>query len=67
MAKPGVFDTRAMVVKVGQVTTTDRVVLESRPDLLVRQPAKKHIVILEVACAWEPLILEREREKAAKY
>jgi hypothetical protein len=27
----------------------------------------KRLAILEVACAWEPLVLEREREKRGKY
>ena len=27
----------------------------------------KVLVIFEMACAWEPLVLEREREKEAKY
>ena len=67
VAKPGVFDLGNTIVKVDQMNPTDRVVKESRPDLLVRQTAEKRIVILEVACAWEPLITEREREKAAKY
>ena len=39
----------------------------SGPDLLVRLVAEKWLVILEVACAWDPLIASRELEKQAKY
>ena len=67
VAKPGVFDFGTTIMKVDQVNPTDREVTESRPDLLVRQTVEKRIVILEVACSWESLITEREREKAAKY
>ena len=66
-AKPGVFGTDETMVMVDQVCPTDRVVTEARPDMVVRVTNEKRLLILEVACAWEPLIAEREREKRGKY
>ncbi len=37
-----------------------------RPDLVIRMPGERKITILEVACAWEPLVKEREAQKKAK-
>ena len=74
-AKPGVYGIDSKMVMVDQVSPTDRVVAETRPgvvaetrpDVVVRLVAEKRLVILEVACAWEPLIASRELEKRAKY
>ena len=52
---------------VDQTCPTDLVVLESRPDLLVRLETERRLVIVEVACAWEPLIASRDIEKRVKY
>ena len=38
-----------------------------RPDLILYINATNTIWILDVACTWEPLIEEREREKIGKY
>ena len=46
---------------------TDNNITERRPDLLIHDKDKKVISILEVACAWEPLVREREIEKRGKY
>ena len=46
---------------------TDRFLRDRRPDLVVYLKRLRTLVIFEMACAWEPLIKEREREKAAKY
>ncbi len=46
---------------------TDRSITERRPDLVIDLKRECRALILEVACAWEPLILEREREKRGKY
>ena len=40
---------------------------ERRPDLIVELKSQKRILIVEIACAWDPLVPEREREKRAKY
>ena len=40
---------------------------QRRPDLVVKQTASRTIHIVDVACTWEPLAEEREREKTAKY
>ena len=66
-AKPGVFGTDEVMVMVDQVCPTDRVVTEARPDMVVRLKEAKRLLILEVACAWEPLITAREIEKRGKY
>ena len=39
----------------------------TRSDLVMYSWHTKHISILEVACAWEPLVIVREKEKGAKY
>ena len=35
--------------------------------MVVRMTAEKRIVVFEVACAWDRLVAEREREKMRKY
>ena len=35
--------------------------------MVVRMAAEKRIVVFEVACAWDRLVAEREREKIGKY
>ena len=46
---------------------TDRQLSDRRPDLILYLKGKQKIVILEGAVAWEPLLAERERQKADKY
>ena len=46
---------------------TDRQMKERRPDLIVFDKSEKRISIFDVACAWEPLLIEREKEKRGKY
>ena len=46
---------------------TDRQLSATRPNLIVYSWRTKHISILEVACAWEPLVIVREKEKKEKY
>ena len=46
---------------------TDRQLEERRPDLVLFLKRQRKIVVLEVAVAWEPLVVERERQKADKY
>ena len=46
---------------------TDRQLSATRPDLIVYLWRTKRIAILEVACAWELLVIVREKEKREKY
>ncbi len=51
---------------------TETVLTERRPDftshhIISHHSPSKRAVIFVVACAWEPLILEREAEKRNKY
>ena len=46
---------------------TDKQLTARRPDLVAYLCKEKVIVIFEVACAWEPLVNERELEKFSKY
>ena len=46
---------------------TDRQLTERRPDLVAYYRELGRIVIYEIACAWEPLIEDRQREKGGKY
>ena len=66
-ARSGVFGADTKLVMVDQTCPTDRMVTESRPDLLVQLETEKRLVIQEVACAWQPLIESRELEKRSKY
>ena len=53
--------------KVNVSVPTGRQLSATRPDLIVYSWRTKCIFILEVACAWEPLIIVREKEKRVKY
>ena len=67
-AVPGSFGSSSTTeILVDQVIQTDRVVENRRPDLVVRMPGERRIVIMEVAAAFEPCIREREFEKRNKY
>jgi hypothetical protein len=46
---------------------TDQALSERRPDLICQVFGTKCKWIVEIACAWEPLIPEREAEKRRKY
>ncbi len=60
-------DTSDVFVEVDTLQTTSGTIKHRRPDLVIRNVHDKTITLLEVAVAWEPLILEREDEKRAKY
>ncbi len=49
------------------IQTTRGREMENRPDVVGYQHAAKRIQIFEVACAYEPCLLEREFEKRRKY
>ena len=65
--KPGTVGPSHMRLLIDQNIPTDRKVANCRPDLVVRLIKEKRIIIFEVACAWEPLVKTREREKWLKY
>lgn len=67
MAKPGVLTTAKVKLLIDQTIPTDRRARHIRPDLLVVQKAERKLTVLEVACTWEPLVQEREKEKYARY
>ena len=45
---------------------TDRQLKERRPGLVAYFASRKGIIIFEVACCWDTLVAEREREKGCK-
>ena len=67
LVKPGVVGGGRVTLLIDQVVPTDRQVTENRPDLIVRLREERRIVGMEVACAWDPLVVEREQEKRQKY
>ena len=62
-----VLDSPKAKLVVDRSIPTDRQLTERRPDLVAYFRELKHIVIFEIACAWEPLVLERENKKRGKY
>lgn len=46
---------------------TDRVLQERRPDVVLVLKDRREVLLLEFACAFDPLVKEREREKLEKY
>ena len=67
LVKPGVVGDSRVKMLVDQRVPTGRHVTENRPDLIVRLREGKRIIVLEVACAWDPLVVKRELEKRNKY
>ena len=54
-------------IAVDLAVPTDRQLSDRRPDLILYLKGERKIVILEGAVTWEPLLAERERQKADKY
>ena len=50
-----------------QVIATDRPVGANRPDLIVRDIAKKKVMIVDVACPCDLNVVKKELEKVSKY
>ena len=63
----GVLESSEVKMLLDVSTPTDRMITERRPDLVVFLYATRCAYILEVACAWDPLVVEREKEKRLKY
>ena len=56
-----------LLIQVDTLVNTSTTMSERRPDLIIRIAVTKETSICDVAVAWEPLILEREKQKRAKY
>ena len=67
MIRAGVYGTKYREIKVDQIIPTIERIKERRPDLVVIHKRERTIYIADVACCWEPKLLERKREKRAKY
>ena len=52
---------------VDRPTPTDRQRRERRPDLVVYFASQRGITIFEIACSWDRLVVEKEKEKGCKY
>ena len=63
----GIVQNSRAKVELDLTHPTDQRTEAHRPDLVLTIHDRREIWILEVACAWEPLILEREDEKRRKY
>ena len=63
----GVLNGRDLKLVIDVNVPTDKQLSVTRLDLLVYSWRTKHIPILKVACAWEPLVMLREKEKREKY
>ena len=67
MAVPMVIEDSRVKITIDQPIPTLNYIEERRPDLLVTLPEEKRMCIIEVAVAWDELVLERERQKRDKY
>ena len=63
----GVLEGNGVKLKVDMCSPTDRALHERRPDLVAFFSETRQVVVMDVACAWDPLIREREDEKKCKY
>ena len=63
----GVLNGRDLKLVIDVSVPTDRQLSATRSDLIVYSWCTKRISILEVACAWELLVIVREKEKSGKY
>ena len=63
----GVLEGKDLKLVVDVSVPTDRQLSATRLDLIVYSWRTKCISILEVVCAWEPLVIVREKQKRAKY
>lgn len=67
MERVAVLEGETLKLCVDVSVPTDRQMKERRPDLIVFAKTEKRITIFDVACASEPLLIEREDEKRGKY
>ena len=66
-AAPAVYDTPHGIIWVDIVIPTDKVIDARRPDIVIFNKTTTEAWIIDIACAWEPLLLDREAQKVAKY
>ena len=67
IVETGVVRGKDVTMQVDAGHPTDRQLEARRPDLVVTCERSRRIAIMEVACAWEPGVAERERQKSSKY
>ena len=67
VAKPEVVTTNRYRILIDQTIPTNRQIRERRPDIVLFDKSERRITVCDVACAWEPLVSEREKEKKRKY
>ena len=65
-AMSAVYEGERATILVDQCIPTKGHFAARRPDLMVRINSTKTIIILEVACAWDPNVAEREAQKKSK-
>lgn len=63
----GVVENTEWKLSIDISNPTIQAMTERRPDLLVFDKSQRQITIIEIACAWDPLVSERETEKRNKY
>ena len=66
-AMGAVYEGEMATILVDQCIPTKGHFAAIRPDLMVSIYSTKTIIILEVACAWDPNVAEREAQKKPKY
>ncbi len=62
-----VYGEKEITILVDQCIPTKERIKARRPDLVIRMIKEKTIIIMEVACAWEPIVKRREAQEKAKY
>ncbi len=60
-------DRQNVYVEVDMLQLTIDPIKHRRPDIVVHNRSTNTVTIMDVAVAWEPLLLERETEKRGKY
>lgn len=63
----GVLENEKVKLTIDVSNPTIAVMTERRPDLIVYLKEAKRILVMEIACAWDPLLEARENEKRDKY
>jgi len=66
-AATAVYETVYGTIWVDMTIPTDRIIEARRPDIVLFNKATSEAWIIDITCAWEPLILERKAQKKAKY
>lgn len=64
---PPVLENDSVVLRWDPSIPTDRVLEHRRPDMVLIQKDRKRVVLCEMACAYDSLVEERQKEKGRKY